>query len=63
MVADRDLSAASAGTADVMRTDVRSELESGRCRHGDPYAVEYPGRPMNDKKKRNMSGLKDEAPL
>ena len=36
MMAARDPSAASARTADVMRTDVRSELESGRCRHGDP---------------------------
>ena len=36
IMAARDPSAASARTADVMRTDVRSELESGRCRHGDP---------------------------
>ena len=36
MMAARDPSAASARTADVMRTDVRSELESGRCRHADP---------------------------
>ena len=36
VMAARDPSAASARTADVMRTDVRSELESGRCRHGDP---------------------------
>ncbi|MGF7001429.1 hypothetical protein P3T25_009822, partial [Paraburkholderia sp. GAS32] len=35
MMAARDPSAASARTADVMRTDVRSELESGRCQHGD----------------------------
>lgn len=36
MTASRDPSAASARTADVMRTNVRSELESGRCQHGDP---------------------------
>ena len=36
MMAARAPSAASARTADVMRTDVRSELESGRCQHGDP---------------------------
>jgi hypothetical protein len=36
MMGARDPSAASARTADVMRTDVRSELESGRCQHGDP---------------------------
>ncbi|WP_228981673.1 ester cyclase [Paraburkholderia gardini] len=36
MMAARDPSAASARTADVMRTDVRSELEGGHCRHGDP---------------------------
>lgn len=35
MMAARDPSAASARIADVMRTDVRSELESGRCQHGD----------------------------
>ena len=34
-MAARDPSAASARIADVMRTDVRSELESGRCQHGD----------------------------
>jgi hypothetical protein len=31
-----DSPAASARTADVMRTDVRLESENGRCRHDDP---------------------------